>query len=186
MRVFQTGIFSAAGGVLSQIRASAAFRDFIQLTKTPYFYLCLLAFLSAFCAADFFTKPQARRVYWFCALDGTNPIVEERFLPSASSLEKAVEQYVSEFLLGPASIGAAPLFNTDATLDSFIFRDGEAYIGLPRRVLIQDPVRDEAVERTVYDGVRMLKSGILRNFPNVKTVKVFAGGLEIIDDSTGD
>ncbi|MDR3160584.1 MAG: GerMN domain-containing protein [Spirochaetaceae bacterium] len=144
---------------------------FSERHKRRMLYLLILAMLAGM---DFLKNGLVRRTLMFYALNQGTEMVEDRFFPRSDSRETDICRYVEEVLLGPALPGAAPLFPREARLESLLYREGRVYAGFSESAALP-PLEGG----NVFNNLRVLRTGILRNFPYVKEVKFFINGNEI-------
>jgi hypothetical protein len=145
---------------------------FSERSKRRMFYLLILALLAG---VDFLKSGLVRRTLMFYAISQGTETVEDRFFPRSGSGETDIHRYVEEVLLGPAAPGVAPLFPRETRLESLLYREGTVYAGLSEPAALPPPEGG-----SVFDKLRVLRAGILRNFPFVKEVKFFINGNEIL------
>jgi hypothetical protein len=141
--------------------------------KRRMLYLLILAILGG---VDFFKNGLVRRTLMFYTINQGFEMVEDRFFPRSGSRETDIRRYVEEVLLGPAAPGTAPLFPREARIESLLYREGRVYAGFSESAALP-PLEGGSV----FNNLRVLKAGILRNFPYVKEVKFFINGNEILE-----
>jgi hypothetical protein len=138
-------------------------------------YLIFLTLLSLTALGDFWYKGLVRRTFVFYFVTDRSIIVEDRMLRRSGSREGDITWYVEEFLLGPESPDLAPLFPRETRLRSLLYRDGVVYADLSESAAL--PFSERAAPGPgVFGSFETLYQGILRNFPYVRDVRLFAGG----------
>jgi spore germination protein GerM len=145
---------------------------FSERYKRRMLYLLILVILGG---ADFLKNGLVRRTLMFYAISQGTEMVEDRFFPRSGSKETDIRRYVEEVLLGPAAPGSLPLFPREARLESLLYREERVYVGFSESAALP-PLEGG----NVFNNLRVLRSGILRNFPCIKEVKFFINGNEIL------
>jgi hypothetical protein len=136
--------------------------------RASYIALLLLVGL-----IDYAASSRTARSFEFVSLKDGKPIVERRFIPRTFSREEAIGRYVAEYLLGPADVEAAYLFDKNAALRSVIVRNGVANVDLSG-----DAAFPPLSGLDVRASMNILITGIKRNFPSIKHAKVYIEGHE--------
>lgn len=112
---------------------------------------------------------KTRRVMYFAQVGSDKIEREVRYVPKNKS-QSALENYISELLLGPQIHRVRPLFSLGTALEFCILNDGILYVGLSEDSIFQD---NEAVPFT--EGTELLKKNIRKNFPKIHEIEIFAG-----------
>ncbi|HCM27353.1 MAG: hypothetical protein A2Z99_13750 [Treponema sp. GWB1_62_6] len=140
--------------------------------------LSALVALGLVALADAALSGTARRTFVFHRLHNGRPAVEMRMLHIPKGLEARIAQYVEETLLGPGAEGSGRLFDKEASLEFLMVRDAVAYVDLSPEAALP-----AGTEKAVRRPLRILRDGMLRNFPALDKVVFFIGGQEpYIDD----
>ena len=134
-------------------------------------YLLAIAIISFW---DYSQIDYSRRTYIFYTSLEDSIFIEERMLPNTEDQETEIRWYIEEALFGPASHGLEPLFPRETRLHSFMLRDAVVYANFTESALLPIPGNGD-VQRSFLS----LNEGIRRNFPYVKDVKLFIGGIEV-------
>jgi hypothetical protein len=149
-------------------------------------YLVSFVLIGLFALWDFHFLGSTRRTFVFYSVADWSIIVEDRMLRRTGSREGDMLSYVEEFLLGPVSPDLAPLFPRETRVESFLYRDGTAYVNLSGAAVYPTPEQIAGGPAGVFGNFETLYRGIRRNFPQVRDVKLFvdgniafAGGLNI-------
>ncbi|MCL1814594.1 MAG: GerMN domain-containing protein [Treponema sp.] len=143
----------------------------------PFKQIRRLAYLAAITVLAFVEMGRSglsRRTFEFFTFNSHRPVVEDRLVHKTTSLEEDIKAYVEELILGPVSVGFAPLLTRGTKLHSFMFRNGTVYANFSRDAVIPVPGGVSLLE-----GFSALNRGIRRNFGAVSEVKLFAGGNEV-------
>jgi hypothetical protein len=133
--------------------------------------LLLLAILGGIALTEFFVLGLAKRTFVFYTVDSEKLTVEGRMIKRSPLREVNITRYVEEALLGPASPGLLPLFSAETRLQSLLFRDGIVYAGFSEEAALPPFEGGE-----VLKNLRILYTGIQRNFPFVHDVRFFIAG----------
>ena len=120
---------------------------------------------------EFSVSGLARKTFVFYDVGSGRSIVEERMISRSGSVERDVARYVEEALLGPAGPGSAPLLPRGTRLLSLLYRDGTVFADLSGDALVPS-----AEGRGAFEGLRTLRSGLGRNFPEIREVRFFVDG----------
>jgi hypothetical protein len=166
-----------------------------------------MAALIIFALVDFLSDRTVRRTFVFPKIADNNTIVEERFLknesgggygdrvtnknenPTNELRAREIRAYVEEALLGPGNIENYYLFPRDSELlDLFVrgdeyhtlyihFSDGAALPNLPRGD--GEYSLAMSVSPDINNSIKILASGLKRNFPYLARIHVFIGGVEV-------
>lgn len=150
--------------------AAAVYRFFCV---KPFRRMCYVALLFPVALIGYLSSGLDRRTMVFASRKSASPWIEERLLPREKAPEAALARYVEEVLLGPSSVDALPLFDSGVKLLTAMVRGGTAYVDLSDSAVFQvrgGPGTAESLE--------ILRLGILRNFPAVKSVHIFIAGKE--------
>lgn len=99
-------------------------------------------------------------------------VTEDRFVLLKGSYTEDAEKIVEEILLGPHSIFNKKLVNYGLTYDSFIIRDGVAFLDLPLEFLHDSDDNKNSKE----DVIELIKANILNNIKKIKSVIVTVDG----------
>jgi len=137
-------------------------------------FITCIALICLIALVDFIHSGLVRRTFVFYSYIEGKLFVEERMLNRASDRETDIKRYSEEVLLGPASPALALLFPRDTMLNSFMLRDGVAYLDLSEPAALPIPEG-----RNVFQSLLTLNEGIRRNFPMVRDVRLFIGGNEV-------
>jgi len=127
--------------------------------------------LAAGVLCEFGVSGLARKTFVFYDVSSGRSIVEERMIRRSGSLERDVARYVEEALVGPASPGFAPLLPRGTRLLSLLHRDGTVFADVSGDALAQS---EEG--RGAFEGFRTLRSGLGRNFPEIREARFFVDG----------
>ncbi len=145
------------------------------------FLICLVLLGAAACT-DFFLISNERRTMVFYTVKDNIPVIEERMIPSADTVEESLTRYVDEVLLGPVDLDTAPLFPEGSRLESLMYRDGDVFINLSETAALP-PVNGI---RDVKQNIMTFVAGIKRNFASIGKVVFFINGNEVFfDENTG-
>jgi hypothetical protein len=135
--------------------------------------LVYLAAVTVFAFFELFHLGMVRRTFEFFTYDG-NPMVEDRMLHKASTMEMDIKKYVEELILGPVSVDLAPLITKGTKLRSFMYRDRTVYADFSGDAVL--PVHHG---QPLSDGFLGLNRSIRRNFHAVSDVRLFVNGNEV-------
>ena len=136
-----------------------------------FFWLALIIIIAL---GDFLLSGLARRTFIFYSNIEGKAVIEDRMIRQSSDRETDIRRYVDEVLLGPVSPDSAPLFPRETRLNSFMYRDGVIYADLTESAALPQGGTGD-----VFRSLYTLNSGIRRNFPQVKDVRLFIGGNEV-------
>ncbi|GHU33279.1 hypothetical protein FACS1894172_11470 [Spirochaetia bacterium] len=115
-------------------------------------------------------RAQVRWTFEFYAVDGIR--VEERLMRTGDeSKEREIQSYIEEMLYGPMSPDLMPLFPVGTRVLSVLYRNEDVYINMSEDAVLLQP--------DIFQSVQLLDSGIRRNFPVLKQIKIFIAGHEI-------
>jgi hypothetical protein len=135
--------------------------------------LFYLAALTVFAFFEMGHSALARRTFEFFAYD-SGPVVEDRMLHKASSLELNIKSYLEELILGPVSVDFTPLVTKGTKLNSFMYRNNTVYADFSSDAVL--PVQGG---QPLYESLLTLNRCIRRNFRSVSGVKLFVNGNEV-------
>jgi hypothetical protein len=141
--------------------------------------LLFLILIGLFALWDFRVLGFVRRTFVFYSVADWSIIVEDRMLRRGESREEDMIRYVEEFLLGPVSPDLVPLFPKETRLQSFLYRDGVAYVDLSEAALFPTPEQIAAgpgAPAGIFGNFETLYRGIRRNFPYAREVRLFVDG----------
>jgi spore germination protein GerM len=134
----------------------------------------LLFFLGMYAFVDFRLSGRERRTFVFYTLYEGSAEVEDRMFLREPSEESNIRRFVEETLLGPASPDLAPLFPRETRLRSLLYRNSVVYADLS-----EDAVLVSLNGGNVFQSLVTLDTGIRRNFPFVREVKLFIEGTQV-------
>jgi hypothetical protein len=149
----------------------------------PYICVLFLLILGALAFVEFRTTGRVRRTFVFYTAREQATVVEERMFPRIAGVdsnaapedaeERDIRRYVEEALLGPITPGLAPLFPQGTRLYALMYRDGVVYANLSEGAALSTEGGD------VFQNIRTLSDGILRNFFWVQKVEIFIEGQKV-------
>jgi hypothetical protein len=133
--------------------------------------LLYLFILGALVLPDLMNSDTVRRTFVFYGIETGKAAVEERMLSRAETPELDLVRYTEETLLGPVSPDLGPLFPRGTRLQSLLYRNGVVYADLSETAVAGIPGGED-----VFRNLSALDTGIRRNFPFVKDVRLFIAG----------
>ena len=136
-----------------------------------WFRLSFLVVLIIAALIDFFSAGLARKTFVFYAIDDGVISIESRMLKLSGNRERDITRYVEEALLGPITPNSLLLFPREAKLSSVLYDDGVVYVNFSEEAALPPLQGGE-----VFTNMNTLHSGIMRNFPFVKDVRLFIAG----------
>jgi hypothetical protein len=136
--------------------------------------LCYLAVLAGFAFFEMGHTGLAWRTFEFFTYDSGRPVVEDRMLHKASSVELNIKNYVEELILGPVSVDFAPLVTKGTKLRSFMYRNNTVYADFSGDAVLPVPGG-----QPLDESFLTLNRCIRRNFRSVSGVKLFVNGNEV-------
>ncbi|MDR0637069.1 MAG: GerMN domain-containing protein [Treponema sp.] len=131
-------------------------------------------FLGVYAFVDFRLSGRERRTFVFYTLYGGAAEVEDRMFLREPSEESNIRRFVEETLLGPVSPDLVPLFPRETRLRSLLYRDGVVYADLSESAVLVS-----LNGGNVFQSLVTLDTGIRRNFPFVRNVKLFIEGNQV-------
>ena len=142
--------------------------------------LSLLGILMLAALIEFAVLGLARRTFVFYAEDGKTMTVEDRMVKRSSSREMNITRYIEEALLGPVSPGSLPLFPQETRLLSLLYQQGVVYADFSKDAALLPiesvSLQDAFAAGEVLINLKILHSGIKRNFPYVREQRFFIDG----------
>ncbi|MDR2417921.1 MAG: GerMN domain-containing protein [Treponema sp.] len=136
--------------------------------------VALLFFLGVYAFVDFRLSRRERRTFVFYTLYEGTAEVEDRMFLREPSEESNIRRFVEEILLGPVSPDLVPLFPRETQLRSLLYRDGVVYADLSESAVLVS-----LNGGNVFQSLGTLDTGIRRNFPFVRNVKLFIEGNQV-------
>ena len=161
-----------------------ALNEFFQeLPDRPqYIILAILAALLLWASLDMVSLSLARHSFYFENVYSGKRVREIRALPVLKGREEKLGLYVAEYLLGPGSIDAEPLFARNTVVRSLMIRGSKVYIDLDEGAALPEPQIDD-----LRPAIALLEKGIRRNFSFVNEVSLtIAGRIPYIQDIDPD
>ena len=134
------------------------------------FYLFLLGSIALI---DYLAMGSTSATFVFYNVRNGKAGVETRALPRKGTPEFRAARYVEEALLGSESVSLGRLFPKGTRLESFMIREGIAYLDLSATAAL--PAEMEVDARR---SLAALAAGLERNFGSIKTVRIFIAGHE--------
>jgi len=141
--------------------------------------LIFLILLLVVASVDLLLTPKKRYVFSFYSQKDNTLIAETRFFTPGETREGRLQHYIEEYLLGPASLDALPLFPLDASLETVMIRNDHAYINLSEFAALPVPGIISFNERA-----RLFTEMIRRNFQSIKEISLFIAGNELYHANT--
>lgn len=117
--------------------------------------------------------PGIRRTFVYESTSSDSYSIESRYLVSNPEQGK-IRNYIDELLLGPISEHCRPIFADGTRVLSCFRRNSVLYVELSDDFLHDDPEKTDFKKK-----LELFKRNIIRNFPGIKKVVVFAGGNEL-------
>ncbi|MDR3146666.1 MAG: GerMN domain-containing protein [Treponema sp.] len=149
-------------------------RFFTSKSRRRLVFLVLIGLVAL---GDFHYLSFVRRTFVFYSVADWSIIVEDRMFRRSDSREDDMIDYVEEFLLGPVSPDLVPLFPRETRLESFLYRDGVAYVDLSGSAVFPTPEQATAgSSQGVFANFETLYRGLRRNFPYLREVRLFVDG----------
>lgn len=120
--------------------------------------------------------PGVRRTFVYESAASGSYSIESRYLVSDPEQGK-IRNYIDELLLGPISEHCRPIFADGTRVLSCFRRNSVLYVEISDDFLL-----DDAEKTDFRKKCGLFKKNIIRNFPGIKQVVVFAGGNELFAD----
>ena len=121
-----------------------------------------------------FNAPQKRYVFLFESFDSGKICMEERYVPKEKGKTK-IQLFSDEILLGPQNPRYRPLFQIETSTLFCFFSDKTLFINFS-----SDIIRNGSGSSDMNKGFELYRKNVLHNFNNIKNIKMFAGGHELI------
>ncbi len=134
------------------------------------FYLLLIGLIAA---VDYLAMGKSFATFVFYNVRSGRAAVEARPLERWGKPEIRAARYVEEALLGSEAVSLGRLFPKGTRLESFMIRDGIAYVDLSATAAL--PAETEVDARR---SITTLATGLERNFKSIKTARIFIAGHE--------
>ncbi len=151
-----------------------AVKDFIdKIPERPWILvITLIVGLGAWALVDFLNLSLARYSFYFDNIHEGRTVYESRALPLVPDREGRIALYVSEYLLGPATLEAEALFPEGTGVRSLMLRGERVLIDLDSRAAVPASRRAQ-----VAGSLALLEKGIKRNFSFVEDVSLTIAGI---------
>ncbi len=143
--------------------------------KPARYFFILLFLLFLFVGIEFICTPTVKKGFTFESIHSNGFVYEKRSLLLPRGQELAREQslylYISEYLLGPFSLDARPLFNLNTRVETVIFRKGKLWIDLSSEAAV--PLTGVS---SLPFALTTLERNIKQHFSGVKDLRLTIAG----------